>query len=81
MKYAVDEIIDNIVKLENIENGDIVEIELFELPKNLEEGNILVYEDNKFIKDLNEEELRRKRIEDKFNRLKQLGEIMTKKDN
>lgn len=42
MRYAVDEIIDNLVKLENLDTGEIVNVDISLFPKNIKEGNIVV---------------------------------------
>ena len=70
MKYAVDEIIDDIVVLENIETLEKLEVHISLLPHFIHEGSILVYKDNKYILDKTEELLRRKLIEEKFKRLR-----------
>lgn len=69
MKYAVDEIIDKIALLENIETGQIKEVDLSLLPKNICEGNIII-EDNGYKIDKDLEKIRRERIQDKLNKLK-----------
>lgn len=70
MKYAVDRIEDNIVVIENLETREIQEIDKESLPENIKEGSILVLDNNEYKLDLNEEELRRKRIQERFNRLR-----------
>lgn len=70
MKYAVDKIENDIVVLENIENCEIKEVPITELPNNIKEGNILKYENDIFIKDVQEEIKRRKNIKNRFNCLK-----------
>lgn len=70
MKYAIDKIEEKIVILENINNKEKKEVSLDALPNNIHEGNIVIYEDNKYLLDTQEEDIRRKRIMDKFNRLK-----------
>ena len=70
MKFAVDEIIDDIVVLENIETLERREVNISLLPHFIHEGSILVYRDNKYILDKMEEMERRKLIEDKFRRLR-----------
>ena len=62
MKYAIDRIEENIAILEDINTK--------ELPKEIKEGNILLFKDNKYIIDEDEEEKRRKIILEKFNKLK-----------
>ena len=70
MKYSIDKILDNIATLENVETKQITEVNTKDLPEEIHEGSILVLEDGKYKLDLNEEEIRRKRIEEKFNKLR-----------
>lgn len=72
MKYVVDEIIDNIVTLEDIETKEKKYIEKDVLPEDIYDGAILIYEDNTYKLDISEETLRRKRIIEKLNRLKNI---------
>ena len=72
MKYAVDEIIDNIVTLEDIETKEKKYIEKELLPEDIYAGAILIYEDDTYKLDISEETLRRKRIIEKLNRLKNI---------
>ena len=72
MKYAIDQIIDNIAILENIETKEKLEIDTNLLPKNIKEKNILVEKNGKYFKDKKEEEARLKRIEEKLKRLQNL---------
>ena len=70
MKYAIDRIEDNIATLENIDNNEIINIDINNLPKNIKEGTILKYENQTYSIDKDLEIERRKRIQEKFNRLK-----------
>ena len=70
MKYSIDKILDNIATLENVETKQITEVNTKDLPEEIHEGSILILEDGKYKLDLNEEEIRRKRIEEKFNKLR-----------
>ena len=70
MKYAVDRIIEDIVILENIEDKTILELNKNILPDNIKEGNIIIKEDNNYIVDEEEEIERRKRIEEKLNKIR-----------
>ena len=70
MKYAIDRIEDNIVVIENLETREIKELDKENLPKDIKEGSILILENDEYKLDLNEEELRRKRIQERFNRLR-----------
>ena len=72
MKYAVDRIENNIVVLENINNNSIKEVSIEKLPNNIKEGTILKYYNKTYTIDTNEENIRRKRIQDKLDRLKRL---------
>lgn len=51
MKYAVDKIEGNIIVLENIKNNKIKEINLKEVNFEVKESDILVFKNNKYIKD------------------------------
>ena len=73
MKYAIDRIENNIAVLENIDTRDIIEVDTNKLPNNIKEGMILNYCNEEYTIDLNEEEVRRKRIEEKLDRLKNLN--------
>ena len=70
MKYAVDRIEDNIVVLENINTKEKLEVQKELLPSNIKDGTILIFENNEYKFDLIEEELRRKKIQERFNRLR-----------
>ena len=72
MKYAVDEIIDNIVTLEDIETKEKKYIEKELLPEDIYDGAILIYEDDTYKLYISEETLRRKIILEKLNRLKNI---------
>lgn len=69
MKYVIDEIIADIAILENLTTKEKKEINIFFLPNNVKEGNILIEEEN-FRLDKNSEANRRKLIQDKLNKLK-----------
>jgi len=70
MKYAVDKIEDNIVTCENIETKKKIEINVNDLPRNIKDGSIIVFENNQYKVDESEEKLRRLSILEKFNKLK-----------
>ncbi len=70
MKYAIDRIEENIVILEDINTKEKIEVEKEVLPLSIKDGTILIYENNEYKLDLNEEELRRKKIQERFNRLR-----------
>lgn len=70
MKYAVDRIEENIVVLENLDDKTKIELKKEELPKEIKDGTILVFKDNKYELDLEKEKNRRQSILERFNRLK-----------
>ena len=70
MKFIIDRIEENFAICENLETKELVEININELPKKLKNGNVIVFKNNEYELDLNEEELRRKRIRERFNKLK-----------
>lgn len=70
MKYSVDEIIDDIIKLENLKTREIIYINKSDIDFDIYENDILVLENNKYIKD---DELKNKRVnmlKEKLERLK-----------
>ena len=62
MKYVVDRIENEIVILESLETQLKKEVLLSELPEEIKEGNILVYENELYTIDLEEEQKRRQTI-------------------
>ena len=70
MKWVVDRIEAKIAILENIETLEKREVAVTLLPSFLHEGAILVYQDNNYKIDMNEEVRRRKELEDRFKRLR-----------
>lgn len=70
MKFAIDRFENNLAILEEIKTKEKREIPISQLPKDIKEGTILTYAANKYFIDENEEELRRQKILEKFNRLK-----------
>lgn len=73
MNYAIDRIDENIATIENIINKEKKEVPLELLPENVKEGSIITLEGGTYILNSNEEETRRKIIEEKLNRLKNLN--------
>lgn len=72
MKYAVDKVEENLVVLENISTGEIINENKKILPKNIKEGSILIKEQDKYILDLDEEKKRREDFRSRLERLKNL---------
>ena len=70
MKYALDRIEEDIAILENIETGELIKISIQHLPPNIHEGTILKKENNTYLIDTKEEEKRRRKIQEKFKKLR-----------
>ena len=70
MKYVVDRIENEIVILESLETQLKKEVLLSELPEEIKEGNILVYENELYTIDLEGEQKRRQTIKNKFDMLR-----------
>ena len=70
MKFVVDEIIDDVAKLENILDGNIIYVNVNILPNNVKETDVLLYEDNNYILDNEKKEERYNSIKEKFERLR-----------
>lgn len=71
MKYVIDRIEDNIVVCENLETKEMIELDKSLLPNEIKDGKVLLFENNEYKLDLDEEEKRRQRIRERFNRLKE----------
>ena len=69
-KFCVDEIIDDISKLENLTTREIIYINLSELDFSVVDGDILYYKDDKYYKDDNAKKERMKMLQEKLERLK-----------
>ena len=74
MKYAVDSIVDDIAVLEELETKEKKEVSLEMLPEEIQEGNILVYQDNEYYINREYEATRRETLEERLERLKALRE-------
>lgn len=70
MKYAIDRIVEEIAVLENIKTGEIIEVNVKVLPKEIHEGSILVKDNDEFTIDLETEEVRRNSLRERLERLK-----------
>lgn len=70
MRYAVDQIIEDIAILENIETKEKKEVNISLLPTNIHDGSIIVYENNEYKQDIKYEIQRRETLEEKLNRIK-----------
>lgn len=69
MKFAIDRIEGNIAVCQNIENKEIVEIDVCNLPKEIKEGSVVFFDGKDYFLDEEEENKIRKRIQDKMNKL------------
>lgn len=74
MKYAVDRFEEDIVVLENIESGEIKELESNKLPKGIHEGSILILENDTFKIDEDIEKERRMSLRERMDKLKKKSE-------
>ncbi len=70
MKYSVDEIIDNVIKLENLETREIIYLNTNDLNFKVQENDILVYENGKYFRDDVYKNKRINIIKDKLEKLK-----------
>lgn len=74
MKYAVDRFEENIVVLENIKTGEIVEVERKILPEEIHEGSILKLINDEYLIDKNIEKERRMSLRERMEKLKKKSE-------
>ncbi len=72
MKYSVDRIEDNIVILQDLDTKVIKEVNKKDIKFKISDGDVLLFKDNKYIKDNKLKEDRIKLIQEKMNRLKGL---------
>lgn len=72
MNYAIDQIVEDIVILENITTGEKQEVNKTLLPPEIKEGRIITIKNNQYILNTTEEESRKNRLKAKLERLKRL---------
>ena len=72
MKYAVDQIVGDIVILENLDTSELIEVDVSLLPEDIYDGMIVKYADGVYFSDKEVENERFNRIQEKLNRLKRL---------
>ena len=65
--YSVDRIENDIAVLQNIETGKIINVNL---DFDVSDGDILIHQDNQFVKDESIQKSREKEILEKFNKVK-----------
>ena len=68
MRYVIDRIEEEFAICENEETGEMEEIDVFYLPDEIEEGDILIYDEetDEYYIDYEEKKIRRARIEDRM---------------
>ena len=69
MKFTIDRIEENIAVCQNVDTKEIVEIEVRNLPNEIKEGSVIYFDGNSYVIDEEEENIIKKRIEDKMNKL------------
>ena len=67
--YTIDRIEQNIVILENRETSEMIEINIKELPNNIQEGDILNIVNNKYVL-YKKTKMIKESIKERFNKLK-----------
>ncbi len=72
MKYAVDKIEEDLILCEELTTKEKIVINKNELPNEVHEGSIIIKDNNSYIIDKNQELERKKSIQEKLNRLKNL---------
>jgi hypothetical protein len=70
MKYSVDRVENDKIILENLETKVIKVINKNDISFNVSDGDILLYENNKYIKDVQSKIDRLKLMQEKFNKVK-----------
>ena len=68
MRFVIDRLEEDFAVCENEETGEMEEIDVFLLPDGIDEGDILIYDEDldEYYLDYEEKKLRRARIEDKM---------------
>lgn len=69
MKYVVERIEEGIAVLEEQESGEIINMDLSEIPFIIKEGDVIIYENDEWNNSLEEKELIDERIQQKMNDL------------
>ena len=68
MRYVVDRIEEDFAVCENEETGEMEQIDVFYLPDGVEEGDIIIYDEDfdEYYLDYDEKKIRKARIEDRM---------------
>ena len=82
MRYVVDRIEEEFVVCENEDTGEMEDIDIFFLPEDVEEGDILIYDEDldEYYIDYEEKKLRKARIEDKMEDIWEEESMLEKED-
>lgn len=82
MRYIVDRIEEEFAVCENEDTGEMEDIDIFFLPEDVEEGDILIYDEDldEYYIDYEEKKLRRARIEDKMEDIWEEESMIEKED-
>lgn len=70
MKYAIDRIENNIAILENLETKEIIEVDISLLPEGSKESSIITIIDNEYKLDIENEQVRKESLLNRFNKLR-----------
>ena len=73
MKYSVDRVENDKIIVQNLETLQMEEISKDKIPFSVQDGDILKLENNTYQLDKDEKEKRKKRIQEKLNKLKQIS--------
>ncbi len=70
MRYSVDKIENDIVLLENIKDGNKLEVDIKKIPSGIKETDILYFDGKTYVKDDEEKQKRVDKIREKMNKLR-----------
>ncbi len=70
MMYSVDKIENGIATIENILTKELINVKQKDLPNNVKEKDILMYDGNSYILDVSLKEERLKKLKDKMEKLR-----------
>jgi len=69
MRFIVERVEENIASLENMETGEIISYHVQEIPFQIVEGDVLIFENNDWNHDVQEKNKRHNRISKKMQEL------------
>ena len=70
MMYSVDKIENDVATIENILTKELINVKQKDLPNNVKEKDILMYDGNSYILDVSLKEERLKKLKDKMEKLR-----------